>query len=146
MKLKAAQVASAIDWSGFYVGGHLGYAWGNSNWTASPTGAPGPRISGSLSLAQPIDTFYETGSFFEELQLGHDYMLPNRFVIGAETDVSFPSSPNLAGISIGGTSTLSSPSLGAETFSENVISFGSVRGRIGYAPGNWLLYATGGFA
>lgn len=139
-------MASAIDWSGFYVGGHLGYAWGNSNWTASPTGAPGPRISGSLSLAQPIDTFYETGSFFEELQLGHDYMLPNRFVIGAETDVSFPSSPNLAGISIGGTSTLSSPSLGAETFSENVISFGSVRGRIGYAPGNWLLYATGGFA
>ena len=106
----------------------------------APPGPASPARSASL------DTFYETGSFFEELQLGHDYMLPNRFVIGAETDVSFPSSPNLAGISIGGTSTLSSPSLGAETFSENVISFGSVRGRIGYAPGNWLLYATGGFA
>jgi high affinity Mn2+ porin len=116
MVTKAAPVTSAIDWSGLYVGGHLGYAWGNSNWTASPTGAPGPRISGSLSLAQPIDTFDETGSFFEGLQLGHDYMLPNRFVIGAETDISFPSFPNLAGISIGGTSTLSSPSLGTETY------------------------------
>jgi high affinity Mn2+ porin len=73
-------------------------------------------------------------------------MLPNRFVIGAEADASFPSFPNLAGNSIGGTSTLSSPSLGAETYSENVRTFGTVRGRISYAPGNWLFYATGGFA
>ena len=27
-----------------------------------------------------------------------------------------------------------------------MLSSGTVRGRIGYAPGNWLLYATGGFA
>jgi high affinity Mn2+ porin len=26
------------------------------------------------------------------------------------------------------------------------LSFGTVRGRIGYAPGNWLFYTTGGFA
>ena len=142
----AAPARQAIDWSGFYLGGHLGYAWGNSDWTASPTGGPEPRVSGSFSLAQPIDTFSETGSFFEGLQAGYDYMLPSRFVVGAEADISFPSFPNLDGISIGGTSTLSSPLLGAETFSENVVSFGSVRGRIGYAPNDWLFYLTGGFA
>ena len=27
-----------------------------------------------------------------------------------------------------------------------MLSSGTVRGRIGYAPGNWLFYATGGFA
>src|SRR6516165_4363938 len=135
-----------IDWSGLYLGGHLGYAWGSSDWTASPTGGLGPRVSGSFSLAQPIDTFNESGSFFEGLQFGYDYMLPSRFVVGTEADISFPSFPNLDGISIGGTSTLSSPSLGAETFSENVVSFGSVRGRIGYAPDDWLFYLTGGFA
>jgi high affinity Mn2+ porin len=27
-----------------------------------------------------------------------------------------------------------------------MLSFGTVRGRVGYAPGNWLIYATGGFA
>jgi hypothetical protein len=73
-------------------------------------------------------------------------MLPNRLVIGAEVDASFPSFQNLAGISIGGTSTFSAPSIGAESYSETVLSSGTVRGRIGYALGNWLLYATGGFA
>ena len=27
-----------------------------------------------------------------------------------------------------------------------MLASGTVRGRIGYAPGNWLFYATGGFA
>jgi high affinity Mn2+ porin len=27
-----------------------------------------------------------------------------------------------------------------------VLSSGTLRGRIGYAPGRWLFYATGGFA
>ena len=72
-------------------------------------------------------------------------MLPNRVVVGAEADASFPSFPNPDGMSIGGTSTFSSL-IGAESYSETVLSSGTVRGRIGYAPGNWLFYATGGFA
>jgi hypothetical protein len=71
-------------------------------------------------------------------------MLANRFVIGVETDASFPSFPNLTGISIGGTSTFSSLTIGPESYSETMLSFGTARGRIGYAPGNWLFYATGG--
>ena len=49
-------------------------------------------------------------------------MLPNRLVIGGEADVSFPSFPNSAGISVGGTSMLSLPSIGAERYSETVLS------------------------
>ena len=127
------------DWSGYYAGGHLGYAWGSSNWTA-------PGASGSLDLAQPVDTFAETGSFFEGLQAGYNYMLPNRVLIGAEIDASFPAFQNLAGISIGGISNFTSPTLGPVSYSETVLSSGTVRGRIGYATGNWLFYATGGFA
>ena len=26
-----AAVSAADDWTGFYAGGHFGYAWGNSN-------------------------------------------------------------------------------------------------------------------
>jgi high affinity Mn2+ porin len=147
MALKAPSAPSpAYDWSGFYAGGHLGVAWGNSNWTATATGALMPSISGSLNLFQPIDTFSETGSFFTGLQAGYNYLLPNRLLIGAEIDASFPSFRNLAGLSIGGTSTFSSPMLGPETYSETMLSFGTIRGRIGYSSGNWLLYATGGFA
>ena len=136
--------SSGYNWSGLYAGGHLGYAWGSSNWTATTPGAP--KVSGSFSLAQPIDTFNETGSFFTGLQAGYNYMLPNRVLIGGEVDASFPSFQNLAGLSIGGATNLTSPTLGAETFSETVLASGTVRSRIGYAPGGWLLYATGGFA
>ena len=72
-------------------------------------------------------------------------MLPNRFVIGAEADALVSQRSDPRGISIGGTSMFSSP-LGPESYSETVLSSGTVRGRVGYAPGNWLLYATGGFA
>jgi high affinity Mn2+ porin len=143
---KAPPPLPAYDWTGFYAGGHFGYAWGNSNWTASSTAAPAPAVSGSLNLFQSFDAFKETGSFFAGVQVGYNYMLPNRFVVGAEADASFPSFPNLSGISIGGTSTLFSPANGPESYSETVHHSGSLRGRVGYAPGNWLLYATGGFA
>ena len=134
-----SSIPADFNWTGFYAGGHLGYAWGSSNWTA-------PGVSGSLDLAQPVDTFAETGSFFEGLQAGYNYMLPNRVLIGAEIDASFPAFQNLAGISIGGISNFTSPTLGPVSYSETVLSSGTVRGRIGYAPGNWLFYATGGFA
>jgi high affinity Mn2+ porin len=131
--------STADDWTGFYAGGHLGYAWGTSNWMTSGT-------SGLLDLAQPIDVFAETGSFFTGIQAGYNYMLPNRFVVGVEADASFPSFPSLSGISIGGISTVNSAAFGQETYSETVLSSGTLRGRIGYAPGHWLFYATGGFA
>ena len=142
MVTKAApppSIPTDFNWTGFYAGGHLGYAWGSSNWT-------GPGVSGSLNLAQPVDTFNEAGSFFEGLQAGYNYMLPNRVVIGAEIDASFPAAQNLAGISIGGISNFTSPTLGPVSYSETVLSSGTMRGRIGYAPGSWLFYATGGFA
>jgi high affinity Mn2+ porin len=135
----SSSIPADFNWTGFYAGGHLGYAWGSSNWT-------GPGVSGSLDLAQPVDSFSETGSFVEGLQAGYNYMLPNRVVIGAEIDASFPSFQNLAGISIGGISNFTSPTLGPVSYSETVLSSGTVRGRIGYAPGSWLFYATGGFA
>jgi len=135
---------AAYDWTGFYVGGHLGYAAGSSNWTATQPGAP--NISGSLDFYQSFDAFKGSGSYFEGLQAGYNVMLPNRVVVGLEDDASFPSNQNSAGISIGGRSTFISPTVGAETYGETMLSFGTVRGRIGYAPGDWLFYATGGFA
>ena len=136
--------SSSYNWTGFYAGGQMGYAWGTSTWTASSPAAA--NVSGSLVLTKPIDPFSQTGSFFAGLQAGYNYMLPNRIVVGGEVDANFPTFPNGAGISIGGISNLTSPTLGAESYSETVLASGTVRGRIGYAPGSWLFYATGGFA
>src|SRR5215471_3550402 len=43
-------------------------------------------------------------------------------------------------------SIFSTPAIGLASYSETVLHSGTVRGRIGYAPDNWLFYATGGFA
>jgi high affinity Mn2+ porin len=133
-------VVQAYDWTGLYVGAHLGYAWGPSNWSAPPD------LSSSLDFDQSSDIFTGNGSYIGGLQIGYDYMLPNRVVLGVQVDASFPGFPNLDGISTGGMSIFSAPSTGLASYTESVLSSGTVRGRFGYAPGNWLFYATGGFA
>src|SRR5262249_42542192 len=80
MPLKALAALPSFDWTGFYLGGHFGYAAGNSNWTESPVAAPGPSVSGALSLFQPFNAFNEAGSYFMGVQAGYNYMLPNRIV------------------------------------------------------------------
>jgi high affinity Mn2+ porin len=138
-KAPPQEAPAADDWNGFYAGGHMGYAWGSSNFASVP------GVAGSLDLFQSFDAFKDTGSNFEGLQAGYNYILPNRMVIGVEGDASFPSFQNSSGISIGGNSILPSPG-GPESYSETALSFGTLRGRVGYAPGSWLFYATGGFA
>ena len=133
-------VVQAYDWTGLYVGAHLGYAWGHSNWRAPPD------LASSLDLDQPSDIFTGSGSYFGGLQIGYDYMLANRVVLGAQVDTSFPGFPNRDGLSIGGTSIFSTPATGLASYSETVLHSGTLRGRVGYAPANWLFYATGGFA
>src|SRR5262245_23445782 len=133
-------VVQAYDWTGLYVGGHLGYAGGRSNWSAPPD------LASSFGLFQSSDIFTGSGSYFGGLQIGYDFMLANRVVLGVQLDSSFPGFPNLDGISHGGFSIFSTPALGLASYSETVLHSGTLRGRIGYAPENWLVYATGGFA
>ena len=134
------------DWTGFYIGGHVGLATGNSNFTANATVPGAPPVAGSLSMYQSPDAFYESGSWLMGVQGGYNYMLHNRVVLGVEADATFPTFQDLSGLSTGGITNFTSPTLGAATYSETMLSSGTVRARIGYAPGNWLFYATGGFA
>jgi high affinity Mn2+ porin len=144
--LKAPPVAGLYDWTGFYVGGHMGYAGGNSNWTANPTQVGLPSTSGSVDMTLPLDDPAEAGSFFMGVQGGYNYMLANRVVLGVEADASFPAFPDINGLSIGGLTSFNSAVLGAASYGETVLSSGTLRGRIGYAPRNWLFYLTGGLA
>jgi high affinity Mn2+ porin len=135
-------MATAYDWTGFYVGGHAGFATGSSQWTATQAG--GTNLSGSLDLFQSFDAFKGTGGDLLGLQAGYNYMFPSRFVVGLEADVSFPSL-------LSGSRTIGSALIGSASYSDQVEFSGTLRGRIGYAPslvgtGNWLFYATGGFA
>src|SRR5262249_58407 len=95
-------VGQPYHWTGLYVGGHVGYAGGRSNWSTPPD------LTSSLDLDQSSDIFTGAGSYFGGLQIGYDYMLPNRLVLGAQLDASFPGFPR-NGISIGGEAIFSTP-------------------------------------
>jgi high affinity Mn2+ porin len=136
---KEAPSAPMDPWSGFYVGGHIGWAWGNSSWS-------GAGAAGSFGIAQPLDSFQESGSFLAGVQGGYNYRLPNSLMVGGEIDATFPTFPAPNGATTGGVSNFVSPVIGAASYCENVLAAGTARARIGYAPGNWLYYATAGFA
>jgi high affinity Mn2+ porin len=136
---KAPPVPFAYDWTGFYVGAHLGYAAGSTSWSATQAGGTTPSLFGSLDLFNTFDIFKGTGSNLLGLQAGYNYMFPSRLLLGVEADVSFPSV-------LGGSQTIASTLIGRASYHDQVEFSGTVRGRIGYAPGNWLFYATGGFA
>jgi high affinity Mn2+ porin len=137
--VKASTVARAYDWTGFYVGSHFGYATGYSRWSATEPGMPDFTLAGSLDLFKAFDGFKGTGSYYLGLHGGYNYMFPSRLLIGIEADASFPS--NIHGIQ-----TIFSDLTGVATYEEMVQWSSTVRGRIGYAPGHWLFYATGGVA
>jgi high affinity Mn2+ porin len=146
LPLKAPLAAVDYDWSGFYVGGTVGVATGRSSWSVQPPGGA-PQVSGSFGIYNSPNGFTEGGSWQEGIQGGYNYMFKNRLVLGVEGEVNFPAFPDPNGLTTGGISNFNSPALGgASSFSETMLWAGSLRGRIGYAPGHWLFYATGGFA
>ena len=64
--------ARIFDWSGFYLGGNLGYGWGN--------------MAG-----------INTGGFLGGVHGGYNYMWPGGFLIGAEADLSLSGVTGSAG-------------------------------------------------
>jgi high affinity Mn2+ porin len=139
MPLKAPVPAAVYSWTGFYIGGHVGYAAGKTNWTATEAGATIPTLNGSFDLFNSYDPFKGTGSYFVGLQAGYNYMLPSRFLVGFEADFSAPNT-------IAGTQTFASGTIGQASYNDSVLQFGTARGRVGYAFDHWLVYGTGGVA
>jgi high affinity Mn2+ porin len=124
MPIKAPPIAS-YDWSGFYVGGHLGYSRGYGR--------------DKLLDRGPNTTDSSFGSIFGGMQFGYNYMLPSRLFVGIDGDISFPSY-----LDDGIITTRTTPF--STTVTEKLDFVSTVRGRVGYAFSHWLFYATGGFA
>jgi high affinity Mn2+ porin len=144
MPLKAPPPVSSYDWSGAYVGGHVGFASGFSNWSAID--ATGAALGGSFTLPGSFDFFAGTGSYYAGLQAGYNRVLPSRIVLGVEADASFPNSDVVVPNSIAGSQTFAAPTSGVANFGERVLKFGTARGRLGYAFDRWMIYGTGGLA
>src|SRR5579872_3129300 len=84
LPIKAPPSQSQDLWTGAYVGAHVGYALGNSDWTAFDTGSGAPVASGLL------DFYRKFGGLFGGLQLGYNYQISPHWVAGMEADITFP--------------------------------------------------------
>src|ERR1700738_1149435 len=135
--LDGAQAAAAADlalpvlpaqfnWTGLYVGGHVGYSRGDARFTIFDP-APGPSAS-------------RFGGLFGGVQAGYNYVLPSRILLGVETDISFP---NYLGQDDRAWTRIRPD--GSEVFHQ-IDYVATARGRIGYVFDRWMVYGTGGFA
>src|SRR4051812_17701925 len=123
--LKAPRAQSVLDWSGLYFGAHAGFGRGFSDAT----------------LTDPA--LVATGNFFGGpvggLQAGYNFQLPSKIVLGLEADVTFPNY-------IQGNSVISMLATAKSWVFDQMDFVGTLRGRLGYATGPWLFYASGGLA
>jgi outer membrane immunogenic protein len=117
----AGALPVTYDWTGFYIGGHVGYGWAQNDW----------RDAFGLAVSNPGNGFLGGG------QAGFNYQI-GQFVLGAEGDFSW------AGIN-GGTTALGIPGPGA-SFNTNVNWTSTLTGRAGLAFDRWLVYGKGGVA
>ena len=132
---QAADVTPAgYDWTGFYLGANAGVAWNNSS-VDNNIYTTGVRIN---ELENKIDG--SQAAFTAGGLLGYNYQV-DRVVLGVETDfnyLGFSDSNN--GSLVGEFSDYTSKT----SFDANW--FGTIRGRLGYAFDNLLVYGTGGAA
>jgi outer membrane immunogenic protein len=123
------QALPIFTWTGFYVGINGGYIFetGKSTITGSPAFLPlGP--AGSLKTTGEGFTIGGT--------IGYNYQIGN-FVAGLEADLNYVDLGKTVSTTIGGITT---------SVSQGPTYLGTVRGRLGVAFDNFLVYATGGLA
>ena len=110
--------APIYNWTGFYIGGHVGAAFGNDN-------AFNGLVVGSNNDAR----------FLGGVQAGFDYQFAPNWLIGIEGQYSWLSGNSVNAVFPNG-----------YVYANDRRGIGSVTGRLGYTWGPALVYAKGGYA
>ena len=125
---------SGYDWSGIYLGGHLGYGFGDEDWTLLDN--PGDGEPGPLG---EVVTSHDLDGFLGGAQLGVNWQRGN-FVFGAEADFS------LSDLSGSSARTVEGEKPGPREWSTDFNWLATVGPRAGYAADRTLFYVEGGLA
>lgn len=138
-------IAPAFSWTGFYIGGNVGYGWADAN-DAMTLGGFWLLGPGNLSDNGVVTPFgnkqLRPSGFTGGIQAGYNYQA-GQWVLGIETDA------NYFGLKDDSSRTFANPVTGSSfiftsSFKSNWLV--TVRPRIGYAFDRLLVYATGGLA
>jgi high affinity Mn2+ porin len=125
LPLKAPSAQAVYDWTGFYVGAHAGYGRGSAN-----------AVLSDSAVNSAHDGF---SGMIGGVQAGYNWRTRSGLVLGVEGDFTFPNYL---------TSNFTVANLGSaqSNVAEQWDYVATARGRLGYAAGSWLAYATGGVA
>jgi outer membrane immunogenic protein len=141
MPLKAPPMAAPVVdlWTGFYVGGNVGYSWGN--WANTAINSNFPGATGFTTTANPNVKGWVAGG-----QFGVNKLF-GRWLLGLEADIQGTGQH----ADLNGTTTTAIPGIGTVSISElnrwELPWFATFRGRAGVTVADsWLLYVTGGAA
>ena len=120
---KAPMMAPApiYNWTGLYIGGHIGGAFDRYS------SSFGPLVTGGNNSG---------GRFLGGVQVGADYQFASTWVLGVEAQYSWLGRNNNNGFVFPG----------GFTYFNDQRALGSVTGRLGYGWGPALVYAKGGYA
>ena len=123
-KAPPTAVASVYNWTGFYIGGHVGYGWGDKDWSFLDLTADPARVN------------FDVDGFLGGGQIGFNWQAGS-WVFGLEGEFGWSGIDGATTLTPGGTSV---------TFSTELNWIATFTGRIGYAWNNWLWYVKGGGA
>jgi outer membrane immunogenic protein len=167
-KAPPVAIPPAFSWTGFYIGAHVGGSWSDQDveylvtdptgglpftgrnfvFCGAPTGVAIPVVAANL-FALDSTCNDDNTSFLAGGQIGYNWQ-SGAWVFGIEADGSWRElEQTLFGV-FGNNPTLGAPfgSVATDTvyMRSQQNALGTVRGRLGWAPGAWLLYVTGGLA
>jgi high affinity Mn2+ porin len=125
LSLKAPALQAVYDWTGLYVGAHAGFSRGASTATLTD-----PTIRTDRNVFDGM---------LGGVQAGYNYRLNSGLVLGVEGDISFPNY-------LPSNHVVSTVTTALSNSEERWDYVATLRGRLGYARGSWLFYATGGLA
>ena len=123
----SAQGGPVASFDGFYVGGHVAGAFSDSSWTNLPGGANTFGATGTSRRLSPDGAF--GGG-----QAGYMFQFEN-FVIGAEVSGS-----------AGEVQSAEPGVLAGDTFNTRIEHMMLAQGKLGWAFGDWMVFAQGGYA
>jgi high affinity Mn2+ porin len=121
LPLKAPALQTVYNWTGFYIGGHVGYGGGSLGPGTNPVPGEGVFLPPSVT------------GFIGGYQAGYNRQFSDHVVLGIEADATFESP-------------VDAPRQAPAAFNATNDYYSTVRGRVGYAFDRWLPYLTGGFA
>ncbi len=124
-------MAPTYTWTGLYIGGQAGGAFGADG--ADTVFSPTPGFTGAFATSSSSGS---SSSFVGGGHIGYDYQFGN-VVVGAVADLSKMNNSSNRDFSVGGVNF---------SVKDKIDYMGTVRGRLGYAYDRFLIYGTGGFA